>query len=139
MPTHTITDTILLGLLMGVMIGLVIDTAIQILVDNSLYGKTKFDRFITLTYFKCCAFLFRKKLVILRNWQGKVSLTLASKIDNHLVGYCYYRSRIHPITLYEDGTVQHLTIGISYMMNWLPYNLEERTFMILQGALGFEY
>lgn len=138
MPKPDIFD-ILLILSMGVMVGLIIDTAMGILIDECMYGTSKFTRFVTLTYFKCCAFLFRKKIIMLRNREGKVSLTLASKVNDELFGYCYYRHSIHPIALYQDGTVQHLTLNISYMLNWLPFDLEERTFMVLQGAKNFSY
>lgn len=140
--TKSIADILIIELWIGVCLGLIIDTAIQILLDFCLYRTDKVSKTITLIYFKIAAIVLRKKVVIIKD-HARVVLTLAypSPSGNRdLVGYYNFRYKAFPLILSSDGNVQHLTFDSQTKgMNWLPYDVKERTWMILQGARGFDY
>ena len=94
---------------------------------------------ITLLYYKWCAFWSRGQVVTLLSVHGTVHMSIAWKIPgtDNLRSYIYYRTRIGNIMLHPDGQVSSL--GYTRMDGWLPIDVEKRTWMILQGARGFDY
>lgn len=142
MPQPAPFDIIVTNFMIGVIIGLLIDSAISITILVCHRRQDKLSKLINLTYFKICAWMFRKKLVMINNHDYSF-LTLAessSNRDDILFGYYDFKFEVMPLMFLPDGSVCYLPGRIhNHSLDWLPYDLEERTFMVLQGARNFTY
>lgn len=79
--------------------------------------------------------------VVLIDFKDRRYITVA-KEDNDsdiLSSYIYYFTQVGPLNLHPDGTVSSKEYDTSYIYNWLPVDVEKRTWMILQGSRGFEF
>lgn len=79
--------------------------------------------------------------VVLIDYKDRIYITMADerKDTDTLSSYVYYFTQVGPILLRPDGTVSDVEQDHCYIYNWLPIDIEKRTWMILQGARGFEY
>lgn len=106
--------------------------------SDHLYIKA--CNFIIYHYLNLCARAQSGEVIALLDWQDKVtySVALPSGTDGIKISYFNWQLQIYPIWLHEDGLVTHPHGGFSIPQYWLPLDLEKRTFMILQGARGFD-
>lgn len=100
----------------------------------------EFCKFINIQYLKACARLKSGEVIGLLDYKDRVTYSVAvpMHIDDIKLSYINWQMQIAPIWLYEDGTVSRPHGEISHIQSWLPVDLEKRTFMILQGARGFD-
>ena len=79
--------------------------------------------------------------VVLLDFNDSLYISVAKEIKNsdELISHVYFDTEVGPITLYPDGTVSEIGGRHSFIYNWLPLDVERRTWMILQGARGFDY
>ena len=97
-------------------------------------------RWITMTWLRFMAWKLNGKIVILKSFDDDVYLSIAYKEFDTLYysAYVYTTTHTGMLHLHEDGTVTRPEGVLSYIKNWLPLDLEERTFMIFQGAEIFD-
>lgn len=100
----------------------------------------EFCKFINFQYLKASAKLKSGEVIALLDYKDRLTYSVAvpMHIDDIKLSYINWQMQIAPIWLYEDGTVSRPHGEISHIQNWLPVDLEKRTFMILQGARGFD-
>lgn len=101
--------------------------------DKEKWSKHWFKK-LTLLYWKALAIRKRGKLVVLIDYENNVYLSIARPCtngDNVLKSYVYFINKISPIELHENGAVTR-EFDRYYIHNWLPFDTEERTFMVLQ-------
>ena len=98
-------------------------------------------RKIVIWYYKLYTIGRNRKIVCLLDYNNKRYITVAHSIadSDQLESWVHYRYKIGPIRLNSDGTVSRPDGSEYFIYNWLPINVEERTWMILQGARGFDH
>ena len=127
--------------ILGILISFWIVFEMGVCLTINQYEKldTPRSKRLMLLYYQWCAFWSRGQVVTLLTDYNTVHLSIAWKIPgtDNLRSYIYYRTRIGNIMLHPDGQVSSL--GYTRMDGWLPIDVEKRTWMILQGARGFDY
>jgi hypothetical protein len=107
----------------------------------TLKDKNSFVKRILVKYL-----LWRSKVtgmipVVLLSFDNHLYISVAKEIknSNELISHVYFDTEVGPISLYPDGTALEIDGEYSFIYNWLPLDVERRTWMILQGAKGFDY
>lgn len=108
-------------------------------IDTYQKEKTTLSKKILIFYLKFCAFFDRGEVVSILSNSGKVLLTVSYKLADteDRIAFAYFRSKIGHLLLHPNGKIS--TLGYNSMQAWLPIDREKRTWMILQGAKGFDY
>lgn len=96
------------------------------LLIKSLLLKSKFDGTIP---------------VVLIDYKDNLYITIANNVDDSdvLSSFVYYFTQVGPLCLHPDGTVTSPEYKHCYIYNWLPIDVEKRTWMLLQGSRGFDF
>lgn len=136
MPQPGLADLIICGLSIGVIVAMIVDFTFKIVLDKCSSSQSPIAKKVVLMVYTVIAKIYKGKIVVLIDTQNSTRLSVAHKIGKVLVSYAYYTHRMYPLILEEDGTVTSLYYN--GVKNWLPHDVEERTWMILQGARGFE-
>lgn len=107
----------------------------------TLKDKNSFAKRMLIKYL-----LWRSKVtgaipVVLLSFDDSLYISVAKEIKNsdELLSHVYFDTEVGPISLYPDGTALEIDGRYSFIYNWLPIDVERRTWMILQGARGFEF
>ena len=97
---------------------------------------------LVLYYFNFEAWRTGGQAVAVKRNDDRVFFTVAKQYpEGTMLCDLYYRAGIRPLFLMTDGSVIDARgmFDFKETWNWLPVNLEERTWMILQGARGFDF
>lgn len=107
--------------------------------DKSIFRI--YSKWVLIKILKIYCKVHNSKPVVLIDFNNFLYISVASKIDgsDDLSSYSHFFTKVGPILLHPDGTVSSREYSHSYIYNWLPIDINERTFMILQGARGFDY
>lgn len=99
------------------------------------------SKWILINILKIYCKLQNSKPVVLIDFRNRLYITVATPIEEstNLSSYSHFFSKVGPILLHPDGTVSTREYNLSYIYNWLPVDRNERTFMILLGARGFDF
>lgn len=136
MPQPGLADLIIGGLSIGMVLAMIVDLTFKMILDKCSSSQRPIAKKVVFLVYTAIAKIHKGKVVILIDTQNSTRLSVAHKIGKFLVSYAYYTHRMYPIILEEDGTV--ISLYYNGIQNWLPHDIEERTWMILQGARGFE-
>lgn len=136
MPQPGLADLIIGGLSIGMVLAMIVDFTFKMILDKCSSSQRPIAKKVLLLVYTAIAKIHKGKVVILIDTQNSTRLSVAHTIDKVLVSYAYYTHRMYPLILEEDGTV--ISLYYKGIKNWLPHDIEERTWMILQGARGFE-
>ena len=104
--------------------------------DNNTFAKRILVKYLT----------WRSKTngsipVVLLDFKDYLYISTAKQLkdSDELLSYVYFDTEIGPLILHPDGVVSTIADNPSFIYNWLPLDVEHRTWMILQGAKGFDY